>query len=157
MGIELVKIILLTIPYAIAAGGERFHEKASELLSSTGIVAGNALPVEALIHPYHDEIEENVINYHSVIGLLQQQLTAESQSGWKLACIPRFLVDAMQRTNPEDTLQATPATHVFPTFTIPSPVNPGPKTGSRALPSSDVSEKSYLRLCSSCCNPMRTN
>ncbi|PVI07696.1 hypothetical protein DM02DRAFT_714398 [Periconia macrospinosa] len=127
VGIELVKIILLTIPYAIASGGDRFHDKANELLNSTGIVAGNTLPVEALIHPYDDDIEDTVINYHSVIGLLQQQLTAESQSGWKLACIPKFHVDAMQRTNPEDTLQATPATHVFPTFTIPSPVNPGSK------------------------------
>jgi hypothetical protein len=29
-------------------------------------------------------------------------------------------------------------------------VRPGPKTGSRAVPSSEVREKSYFRLCSSC-------
>jgi nuclear cap-binding protein subunit 1 len=121
----LVKIILLTIPYAIVSGGSRFHEKAQELLASTGIVAGNTLPVESLIHPYDAESEEKVIDYNSVIGLLQQQLTSESQSGWKLSCIPKFHADALQRKNPDDVLPTAPPTHLFPTFTIPSPVNPG--------------------------------
>ena len=127
MGIEIVKIILLTIPYAIASGGNRFHEKAQELLSNTGIVASNTLPVESLIHAYDSESEDKVMSYHNVIGLLQQQLTNESQSGWKLSCIPKFHAEALQRKNPDGIVLEEPPTHAFPTFTIPSPVNPGPK------------------------------
>ncbi|KAF2638947.1 hypothetical protein P280DRAFT_430508 [Massarina eburnea CBS 473.64] len=128
VGIELVKIILLTIPYAVVSGGSRFHEKAQELLGSTGIVAGNLLPVESLIHPYDAESEDKVMDYNSVISLLQQQLTKEADSGWKVACIPKFHADALKRKNPEDdTLPAVSPMHTFPTLTIPSPVNPGPK------------------------------
>ncbi|KAF1957449.1 hypothetical protein CC80DRAFT_443692 [Byssothecium circinans] len=127
VGIELVKIILLTIPYAIVSGGSRFHEKAQELLASTGIVAGNTLPVESLIHPYDAESEDKVMGYNSVIGLLQRQLMNESQSGWKLSCVPKFHADALQRKNPEEALPTAPPTHIFPLFTIPSPVNPGSK------------------------------
>jgi nuclear cap-binding protein subunit 1 len=85
------------------------------------------LPMEAHIHTYDSKSEEKVIGYHSVIGLLQQQLTIESQSGWDLSCIPKFDGDAIRRKNPDDTLPEAPPTHAFPTFTIPSPVNPGPK------------------------------
>jgi nuclear cap-binding protein subunit 1 len=122
-----VKIILLTIPYALVSGGSRYYAKAQELLDSTGIVAGNMLPMEALIHPYDSESEEKVIGYHSVIGLLQQQLVAESQSGWGLSCIPKFDMDAIRKKDPEGTLPEVPPTYPFPAFTIPSPVNPGPK------------------------------
>ena len=38
VGIELVKIILLTIPYALVAGGERFHEQAKQLLKNTALL-----------------------------------------------------------------------------------------------------------------------
>ena len=122
-----MKIILLTIPYTLVSGGSNYYGKAQELLDSTGIVAGNVLPMEALIHPYDSESEEKVIGYHSVIGSLQQQLIAESQSGWALSCIPKFDVDAIRRKDPEGTLPEVPPSHAFPTFTIPSPVNPGPK------------------------------
>lgn len=127
VGIEIVKIILLTIPYALVSGGSRYHEKAQELLANTGIVASNVLPMESLIHAYDNESEDKVIEYHSVIGLLQQQLIKEAESGWDLACIPKFDPEAIQKKQSEDTLPTSPPTHAFPTFTIPSPVNPGPK------------------------------
>lgn len=127
MGIELVKIILLTVPYALVSGGSQFHEKAQEVLNTTEIVATHTLPMESLIHAYDDESENKVIGYHSIIGLLQQQLTKESEAGWPLACIPRFDAEAIQKKQSEDTLPTAPPTHTFPTFTIPSPVNPGSK------------------------------
>lgn len=85
------------------------------------------LPMEALIHPYDSGSDDKIIGYYSVIGLLQQQLTGEAQSGWELACIPKFDAEAVRRKNPEDTMATVPPTHAFPSFTIPSPVNPGPK------------------------------
>ncbi|KAF2653733.1 cap binding protein [Lophiostoma macrostomum CBS 122681] len=122
VGIELVKIILLTIPYALVAGGARFQDNAKELLKNTGIVAGNMLPVEGLIHSYSTDSEETPIAYHSVIGLLQTQLMNEAEAGWVFACIPRFDSQALRKPDSEE----APTMHAFPAFNIPSPVNPGP-------------------------------
>ncbi|KAI4684166.1 hypothetical protein J4E81_009045 [Alternaria sp. BMP 2799] len=129
VGIELVKIILLTIPYAIVAGGERFHEQAQQLLKNTGIVASNAVPIESLIHSYVGDFESKPVDHHSVIGLLQAQLSAEAESGFELRCLPRIDLEALRRADAkeEDALPTAPQTHAFPTFTIPSPVNPGPR------------------------------
>ncbi|KAJ4367147.1 Nuclear cap-binding protein subunit 1 [Neocucurbitaria cava] len=127
VGIELVKIILLTIPYALVAGGERFHEQAQQLLKNTDIVAGNMVPIESLIHSYVGDFESKPVEYHSVIGLLQTQLSNESENGFELRCLPRFDPEALRRTKEEDSLPTAPQTHAFPTFTIPSPVNPGPR------------------------------
>lgn len=120
-----MKIILLTIPYAIVSGGERFHEQAQALLKNTGIVASNMVPIEGLIHSYVGDEEAKPMGYHSVIGLLQAQLSAEAESGFDLACLPRFEADLLRRTADQESLPSAPATHAFPTFTIPSPVNPG--------------------------------
>ncbi|KAH8725967.1 cap binding protein [Phaeosphaeriaceae sp. PMI808] len=129
VGIELVKIILLTIPYAIVSGGSRFHEQAQQLLKNTGIVAGNMVPIESFIHSYVGDEEAKPMGYHSVIGLLQAQLSSEADNGFQLACLPRFEADAFRRTiektEGEESLPEAPQTHAFPTFTIPSPVNPG--------------------------------
>jgi nuclear cap-binding protein subunit 1 len=139
VGIELVKIILLTIPYAVASGGTvssneadpessrtaRFQEQAKALLEKTAIVAGNMLPMEGLIHTYAadtDPSREDIpMAYHSVIGLLQTQLTNEAESGWKLAFMPPFFPIDPKRAKIEK-----PQAHSFPSFNIPSPVNPGP-------------------------------
>jgi nuclear cap-binding protein subunit 1 len=118
----------LTIPYAIVAGGERFHEQAQQLLKNTGIVASNMVPIESLIHSYVGTEEEKPMGYHSVIGLLQAQLSNEAESGFELSCLPRFEADALSRTveRAEDEALPTAAPmHTFPTFIIPSPVNPG--------------------------------
>jgi nuclear cap-binding protein subunit 1 len=123
IGIELVKIILLTIPYAMLSGGERFHEHAKKLLDKTGIVAGNMLPMEGLIHTYatDNDGEEIPMAYHSVIGLLQTQLTNEVESGWALSFMRPF-----QPFPPAQAKVSEPEAHPFPTFTISSPVNSGP-------------------------------
>lgn len=140
VGIELVKIILLTIPYAVASGGRvpsdpadpdsprvaRFQEQAKQLLEKTAIVAGNMLPMESLIHTYGantDQGRDDIpMEYHSVIGLLQSQLQNESENGWKLSFMPPFFP-----IDPKRAKIAEPQPHKFPTFTIPSPVNPGPE------------------------------
>ncbi|KAH7122575.1 cap binding protein [Dendryphion nanum] len=127
VGIELVKIILLTIPYALVSGGPSFNEQAQELLKNTGIVASNVLPMEGLIHSYVAEDDDTPIAYHSVIGLLQQQLLNEAESEWALACIPRFDPNHIRKPDDEESMAIVPPTHAFPQFQIPSPVNPGPK------------------------------
>ena len=128
VGIELVKIILLTIPYAVAYGGAGFHDQAQALLAKTDIVAGQRLPMEDLIHTYEGESDNaaDPLAHNSVIRLLQSQLTNEAAAGWEISCIPRFPPTTARKS---DDLAAVPEpqTHPFPSFTIPSPVNSGPR------------------------------
>jgi nuclear cap-binding protein subunit 1 len=106
VGIELVKIILLTIPYAIWSGGSRYHQAAKQLLDKTGIVAGNMLPMEGLIHTYstNNEGEEVPMAYHWPLSFMRP-----------LAAFP-----------PDRSKVDEPQSHAFPTLKVPSPVNPGP-------------------------------
>lgn len=138
VGIELVKIILLTIPYFVAfASDASVHSKVAELLEKTAIVASAEHPLEPLINPYPalNEGTERPMACASVISLLQRQLQDEAANGWPLACIPRVFDpslktsavngDANGETN-GNTSDSTPVT--FPAITVPSPVNPGSKT-----------------------------
>ena len=85
VGIELVKIILFTIPYLLASSEDvSLQQKASELLEKTDIVASAPHALEALVDPYPSrEGEEKPMAFGSLIGLLQRQLQAEAASGWK--------------------------------------------------------------------------
>jgi nuclear cap-binding protein subunit 1 len=126
VGIELVKIILLTLPYALVAGGASLHNKAAELLEKTGIVALNTLSFESLIEPYVGDTDEKPIPYLSIISLLQKQLQREAASGWKFACIPRFSKPVRHAAEENGTILDSPK-HPFPAIEFPSPINPGPR------------------------------
>lgn len=73
----------------------------------------------------------------SIISLLQAQLTEESNNGWPLACIPRvydssFKPVAKQEDDENGEANGNgetqpPTKHAFPSITVPTPVNPGPK------------------------------
>lgn len=132
VGIELVKIILLTIPYLLASSDDAsLQQKASELLEKTDIVASAPHALEALVDPYQSrEGEEKPMAFGSLIGLLQRQLQAEAASGWKLACIPRVYEPKSKPADGEanGNGEAKPAAqHTFPDINIPSPVNAGAK------------------------------
>jgi nuclear cap-binding protein subunit 1 len=86
------------------------------------------VPIEGLIHSYVGDEDAKPMGYHSVIGLLQAQLSTEAENGFLLACLPRFEADALSRTvekTEDESLPTAPQAHAFPTFNIPSPVNPG--------------------------------
>lgn len=86
------------------------------------------VPIEGLISSYVGDFESKPVEYHSVIGLLQAQLTSEAENGFELRCLPRFDPEALRMAKAEDdALPTAPQTHAFPTFKIPSPVNPGPR------------------------------
>ena len=126
IGIELVKIILLTIPYALASGGDGYQEQVNELLEKTKIVAEMRLPMETLVEPYVGDTEDKPFPHYSVIGLLQKQLQNESDSGWKLDCIPRFSAPVPRNLDAE-AVPPTPQKHLLPKIAISSPINPGSK------------------------------
>ncbi|ORX97967.1 MIF4G like-domain-containing protein [Clohesyomyces aquaticus] len=127
VGLELVKIILLTIPYAVASAGSTSHGKASELLEKTGIVAANRLPIESLVELYVADSTEKPFPYYSAIGMLQTQLEREAELGWKFACIPRFARYIPRKLGDAEPMEFASQLHAFPSFAVPSPVNPGTK------------------------------
>jgi nuclear cap-binding protein subunit 1 len=126
VGLELVKIILLTIPYAIAAAGPEAGSKASEILEKTEIIASAQHNLDAIVKPYPDGSEENQSAHESLISLLQKQLQNEASQGWPLACIPKLYKRPAAEDGTTDPLDAQNK-HPFPTFTMPTPINPGPR------------------------------
>ncbi|KAF2715962.1 hypothetical protein K431DRAFT_308173 [Polychaeton citri CBS 116435] len=133
-GIELVKIILLTIPYWIASGDPSLQQKAAEILEKTDIVASAPHPFEPSIDPYPTSSqEEKPMACPSVIAMLQKQLQEEMSNGWSLALIPRvYEATAANDTHNDvangDSEMKTSERHPFPSVSIPSPVQPGSKT-----------------------------
>jgi nuclear cap-binding protein subunit 1 len=134
VGIELVKIILLTLPYLIAASRDpTIQQRAAELLEKTEIVATAPHAMENLIDPYAAiEEGEKPMAFGSVVSLLQRQLQDEATNGWPLTCIPRIFDPApASEANGNgdsngDTPHEAPAKHAYPEISIPSPVVAGP-------------------------------
>lgn len=129
LGLELVKIILLTIPYALSSSATGLEQKVGELLEKTDIVASTPHALEALVDPYpaDGDEEKKPVTCGSLLRVLQSQLQGEAANGWNLACIPRLFKPADVTMDNGDGEDKTPAKHAFPTITIPTIVNPGPK------------------------------
>ncbi|KAI9826821.1 MAG: hypothetical protein M1832_005759 [Thelocarpon impressellum] len=124
LGLELVKIILLTIPYVIASSATGFEQHALGLLEKTDIIASTPHTLEALVDPYSGGSDEKPREPASVISLLQKQLQSEAGRGWELSCIPR--VWKMDYGESEDPL-ASAKKHPLPSITVPDTVSQGPK------------------------------
>ncbi|ODH48126.1 hypothetical protein GX48_05721 [Paracoccidioides brasiliensis] len=146
LGLELVKIILFTIPYIMSSSASGFEAQASALLEKTDIIASTPHTLEELVDPFPSN-EGNEENRMSVIGLLQKQLQDEAKQGWELFCIPRpwtGLIPANKSRESENEENAeakegeeqneetqdpfkTATKHIFPTIAVPNPVPNGPK------------------------------
>ncbi|KAL8847207.1 MAG: hypothetical protein Q9221_007733 [Calogaya cf. arnoldii] len=125
LGLEIVKIILLTIPYIMASSASGLEGLASALLEKTDIIASTPHPLEALVDPYpNNEDDDSSHQAQSIISLLQRQLQTEAAQSWELACIPR-----PWRTLPaENGVEPTaPTKHSLPPIIVPSSVSPGPR------------------------------
>jgi nuclear cap-binding protein subunit 1 len=127
IGTEIVKIILLTLPYVMVAAPGQWAQKAADLMEKTEIIASEPHTLQTLIEPYHPGTgEENPPQSQSLIGLLQTQLQNEANNGWALPCLPRpwefTLGEVEQRSKLDDA-----AKHTLPTITIPQTVIAGPR------------------------------
>ena len=137
VGIELVKIILLTIPYLLASTDDTsLQAKAAEMLEKTDVVASTAHELESLVDPYpaFNEDSERPMACTSFISLLQRQLQDEASRGWPLQCIPRVFDPALRPSirhaeiNGDANGEAAADSKItFPEITVPSPVNQGTK------------------------------
>lgn len=137
VGLELVKIILLTIPYFMASAADTsLQQKAAELLEKTDVIASTPHQLEALVDPYPSQSEEveRPMACASVISLLQRQLQDEAANGWPLACIPKvydpsFKVPDLNGEANGDANGDSASTPVsFPAITVPATVTQGPKS-----------------------------
>lgn len=115
----MVKIILLTIPYAVAAAPDKTEKLATELLDKTEVIAGEPHTLQNLIDPFLPEGDEkSPAATMSFLGLLQTQLQAEASSGWKLACLPRPWKMPLEEVEQQEKLDNCPK-HKLPAITIP--------------------------------------
>ncbi|GJN85925.1 cap binding protein [Purpureocillium lilacinum] len=127
IGTELVKIILLTIPYAMAAAPEQFQQKAADLMEKTDIIASEPHALQALVDPYHPEgKEESPAASQSLCMLLQKQLQAEASKNWELACLPRPWQLPLEEIEAQDKV-ANATKHAVPSITVPTTVIAGPR------------------------------
>ncbi|TGO41136.1 hypothetical protein BHYA_0026g00430 [Botrytis hyacinthi] len=124
IGPELVKIILLTIPYIMASSATDAHEKAAAMIENTDIIASEPHVLQALVDPYPGDAKDDTIAPVGVLSLLQKQLQAESQNGWELFCLPR----PWKMIEPEQQeALASASRHTLPTIALPEVVNAGPR------------------------------
>ena len=121
---ELVKIILLTIPYIMASSGLEFHRKAIELLDKTDVIASTPHTLEALVNPLPGDGSQETQEPQPVVGLLQKQLQKEAEQEWRLACISRPWETAKDDPKDEDGMDGStvPMKHSFPSVTVPSSI-----------------------------------
>ncbi|KAL2023829.1 hypothetical protein VTK56DRAFT_1096 [Thermocarpiscus australiensis] len=127
IGTEIVKIILLTLPYVMVAAPGQWHQKAADLMEKTEIIASEPHALQALIEPYHPESgEESPAPSQSLIGLLQAQLQNEANNGWALPCLPRPWEFPLGDVEQQSKLDNAPK-HAVPTITIPQTVVAGPR------------------------------
>lgn len=127
LGLELVKVILFTIPYVMASSASGFEAQATSLLDKTDIIASTPHSLVDLVDPFNPE-DGKGSSVQTVIGLLQKQLQGEASKAWELACIPRpWKTVEEEKETEESNPQSEGPKHPFPQITVPNPVANGPR------------------------------
>ncbi|KAK5326699.1 Nuclear cap-binding protein subunit 1 [Exophiala xenobiotica] len=125
LGLEMVKIILLTIPYAMSSSATGLESQALSLLEKTDIIASTAHPLEVLVDPYPSHEVGAPSPSESALALLQKHMQEESRNSWELACLPRPWKGT--RSPEEEEALASAQTHTFPPVQVPEVVQVGPR------------------------------
>ncbi|KAE8410601.1 MIF4G like-domain-containing protein [Aspergillus pseudocaelatus] len=123
LGLELVKIILFTIPYIMASPITGFEAQANALLEKTDIIASTPHALVDLVNPFSLEHDTSSAA-QSVISLLQSQLQQEASRNWELSCLPRPWKGGRDNEEEQKPLDSG-AKHAFPQITVPDPVRNG--------------------------------
>ncbi|KAE8360049.1 MIF4G like-domain-containing protein [Aspergillus caelatus] len=123
LGLELVKIILFTIPYIMASPITGFEAQANALLEKTDIIASTPHALVDLVNPFSPEHDTSSAA-QSVISLLQSQLQQEASRNWELSCLPRPWKGGRDNEEEQKPLDSG-AKHAFPQITVPDPVRNG--------------------------------
>ncbi|KAI1867895.1 uncharacterized protein JN550_006702 [Neoarthrinium moseri] len=127
IGTELVKIILLTVPYIMASAPGQGQQKAADLMDKTDVIASEPHALQVLIDPYHPEKGDDSPSANaSLIGLLQKQLQAEATNGWELSCLPRPWALPLEEVEQQEKIDSAQK-HPLPSIAIPETVVAGPR------------------------------
>jgi nuclear cap-binding protein subunit 1 len=127
IGTELVKIILLTIPYIMAASPGQWQERAAALMDKTDIIASEPHPLQPLIDPFlRVSRKEASSSSMSLIGLLQKQVQAEASNNWEIACLPRPWKLPTEDVEGNESGEGAQK-HELPAISIPAAVVAGPR------------------------------
>ncbi|KAJ5358538.1 uncharacterized protein N7496_010951 [Penicillium cataractarum] len=126
LGMELVKIILFTIPYVMSSPATGFESQASALLEKTDIIASTPHALVDLVNTFSPEENESAAG-PSLISVLQRQLQGESSNGWELKCLPRPWKDVRESEGDEPQPFEVVTKVAFPQITVPNPVPYGPR------------------------------
>lgn len=124
LGLELVKIILFTIPYVMSSPATGFETQASALLEKTDIIASTPHALVDLVNTFSPEENKEAAG-PSVISLLQSQLQSEASRGWELKCLPRPWRDVQEGEPDEQKPFEVTAKVPFPQIQVPNPVPHG--------------------------------
>jgi nuclear cap-binding protein subunit 1 len=123
--LELVKIILMTIPYTMASSATGLEAQAAALLEKTDIIASTAHPLEALVDPFPNPEPGAPQNSESALALLQRHMQEEAKNSWELTCLARpWKQDGAAE---EVDLLLGAQKQPLPAITVPELVQTGPR------------------------------
>lgn len=124
LGLELVKIILLTIPYTMASPATGLETLANSLLEKTDVIASTPHALESLVDPFPSLEAGGATSSESALALLQKHMQEEAKNNWELACLPRAW--KIPKTEGEEDPLPSAQKHLFPTINIPPTILTGP-------------------------------
>ena len=126
LGLELVKIILVTIPYTMASSATGFEAQAESLLEKTDIIASTPHVLDALVDPFPSFHPGAPSNSESALALLQKHMQEEAKGGWKLTCLPRPWRPTEKAPADGDYPLEDAQRQPFPTISLPEEMPAGP-------------------------------
>lgn len=133
LGIEIAKIIMLTLPYILASGTDAAHEGINSLLDRTSIIASAPADEAISVNPYLHTQGKEALQLPLLLQLIPGQMQREKAEGYPLAIIPRvykqkFFSEDDKPDDGEDEPGADAATHSFPDLKVPEKLNAGARS-----------------------------
>ena len=125
LGLELVKIILCTIPYTMASSAVGFEAQADSLMDKTDIIASTPHTLESFVDPFIVSNAGENTGTQSALAMLQKHMQDEAKSSWELACLPRPW-KVIRGEEEEDPLLGAQK-HPLPVLVVPQQVQTGPR------------------------------
>jgi nuclear cap-binding protein subunit 1 len=125
LGLELVKVILFTIPYTMASSATGFEIQAFALLDKTDIIASTPHTLESLVDPFTSNNSGESTGSQSALALLQKHMQDEAKQSWELSCLPRPW--KVTRADGEEDPLPQAQKHPFPAVKVPEKVDTGPR------------------------------
>lgn len=127
LGLELVKIILLTIAYTMASSANDVEGQANALLEKTDIIASTPHTLEALVDPYPSLQANGPTSSESSLTLLQKHMQEEAKNSWPLSCLPRPWRPTEKAPADEEYPLSDAQKHPFPAIILPESLPLGPR------------------------------